>query len=90
MLKEQRVPLHHKPMITSSSNVKTNKDDEDLEKEEITTTTTPNNKKSSHENVAFLQTETETEETKEEWSFGGILRENMGYIIRIKKKEKQN
>jgi len=58
--------LDHGHEAADSSNVKTNKDDEDLEKEEITTTTTPNNKKSSHENVAFLQTETETEETKEE------------------------
>ena len=49
------------------SNVKTNKDDENLEKEEITTnTTTTPNENSSHEHVAFLQTKTETEETKEE------------------------
>ena len=64
--KAQEDDLDHGHEAADSSNVKTNKDDEDLEKEEITTTTTPNNKNSSHENVAFLQTETETEETKEE------------------------
>merc|ERR1712083_951884 len=56
--------LDHGHEAADSSNVKTNKDDEDLEKEEITTTTTPNNKTSSHENVAFLQTETERKKPK--------------------------
>merc|ERR1712241_890368 len=62
---EDEDDLHSGHEAANSSNVKTNKDDENLEKEEITTnTTTTPNENSSHEHVAFLQTE--TEETKEE------------------------
>merc|ERR1712079_672175 len=67
--KAQEDELHSGHEAANRSNVKTNKDDEKLEKEkeEITTnTTTTPNENSSHEHVAFLQTKTETEETKEE------------------------
>ena len=66
---EDEDDLHSGHEAANRSNVKTNKDDENLEKEkeEITTnTTTTPNENSSHEHVAFLQTKTETEETKEE------------------------